>query len=66
MFAANDLGISSMTLTGSAGGIITPAAVGFVAERAGIHAGMGIVVLMTLLLLTTIMIHSISREESKQ
>lgn len=52
----NDLGISWMTLAGSAGGILTPAAVGFVAERAGIQAGMGIVAVMTVLLFATILI----------
>lgn len=52
----NDLGISWMTLAGSAGGILTPAAVGFVAERAGMQAGMGIVAVMTVLLFFTIMI----------
>ena len=52
----NDLGISWMTLAGSAGGILTPAAVGFVAERAGIQAGMGIVTVMTVLLFATILI----------
>ncbi len=35
----NDFGCSVMILTGSAGGVITPALVGFAAERAGIRAG---------------------------
>ena len=52
----NDLGVSWMTLAGSAGGILTPAAVGFVAERAGIQAGMGIVAAMTVLLFAAILI----------
>lgn len=52
----NDLGISWMILTGSAGGILTPATVGFVAERAGIQAGMGVVAVMTVLLLVTILL----------
>jgi len=52
----NDLGVSWMTLAGSAGGILTPAAVGFVAERAGIQAGMGVVTVMISLLLVTILI----------
>jgi len=52
----NDLGVSWMILAGSAGGIITPATVGFVAERAGIQAGMGVVVAMTVLLLATIIV----------
>lgn len=51
----NDLGISAMTLTGSIGGIITPAAVGFVAEHAGIQVGMGIVVGATVMLLVMIL-----------
>ena len=38
----NDLGVSNMVLIGSFGGIITPALVGMVAEKAGIHAGMGV------------------------
>lgn len=52
----NDLGVSWMILAGSAGGIITPATVGFVAERAGIRAGMGVVVVMTVALLIIILI----------
>ena len=58
----NDLGVSAMTLAGSAGGIITPATVGFVAERAGIQAGMSIVVGTTVLLLVTIMISTLSKQ----
>ena len=52
----NDLGVSWMILAGSAGGIITPATVGFVAERAGIQAGMGVVVVMTFALLITVLV----------
>lgn len=51
----NDLGVSTMIFTGSVGGIITPAVVGMVAEQAGIQAGMGVVVVVTVLLLTTIL-----------
>ena len=51
----NDLGVSNMVLIGSFGGIITPALVGMVAEKAGIHAGMGVVVCVTVLLLITIL-----------
>ena len=51
----NDLGVSNMVLIGSFGGIITPALVGMVAEEAGIHAGMGVVVCVTVLLLITIL-----------
>ena len=51
----NDLGVSTMILVGSAGGIITPAAVGMVAEKAGIQMGMGVVVAVTVLLLITIL-----------
>lgn len=50
----NDLGVSWMILAGSAGGIITPTLVGFVAEFAGIQAGMGVVLGTTALLLVTI------------
>ena len=51
----NDLGVSNMVLIGSFGGIITPALVGMVAEKAGIHAGMGVVACVTVLLLITIL-----------
>ena len=51
----NDLGVSNMVLIGSFGGIITPALVGMVAEKAGIQAGMGVVVCVTVLLLITIL-----------
>ncbi len=51
----NDFGCSVLILTGSAGGILTPMLVGFVAERAGIRAGMGLVVLYTGLLLASIL-----------
>jgi len=56
----NDLGCSIMIFTGSAGGIITPALVGFVAERAGIRAGMGLMVGFTALLLLSIILSVIS------
>lgn len=52
----NDLGCSIMIFTGSAGGIVTPALVGFVAQRAGIRAGMGLVVVCTALLLVSILL----------
>lgn len=52
----NDLGCSIMIFTGSAGGIITPALVGFVAESAGIRAGMGLIVAYTALLLLSIIL----------
>lgn len=59
-FHGNDLGISAMTLASSAGSIITPAAVGFVAEEAGIPVGMGVVGGITILLLITIVISILS------
>lgn len=52
----NDLGVSWMILAGSAGGILTPALVGFVAEWAGIRSGMAVVAGMTGALLVTILI----------
>ena len=57
----NDLGVSWMILAGSAGGILAPATVGFVAERAGIQAGMGVVVATTILLLVTILFSVFSK-----
>lgn len=61
----NDLGVSTMIFTGSTGGIITPAVVGMVAERAGIQVGMGVVVLVTVLLLGTILISVFSKGEKE-
>ena len=58
----NDLGVSTMILVGTAGGIITPAVVGAVAEKAGIQMGMGVVVAVTVLLLATILISVFSKE----
>ncbi len=52
----NDLGVSTMILIGTTAGIITPAIVGMVAERAGIQMGMGVVVAVTVLLLIMILI----------
>ena len=57
----NDLGVSTMILVGSSGGIITPAVVGLVAEEAGIQMGMGVVVAVTVLLLATILISVFSK-----
>lgn len=62
----NDLGCSTMILTGSVGGIITPAIVGFVAERAGIQAGMSVVVALTALLLLVIIISVLSVGKSEK
>lgn len=62
----NDLGCSLMIFAGSAGGIITPALVGFVAEHAGIRAGMGLVVILTLLLLISILLSVWSDHLSKK
>ena len=50
----NDLGVSTMILIGSTGGIITPAVVGMVAQKAGIQTGMGVVVAVTVMLLAAI------------
>lgn len=57
----NDLGVSTMILVGSSGGIITPAVVGVVAEQAGIQMGMGVVVLVTVLLLAAILVSVFSK-----
>jgi hypothetical protein len=54
-----------MTLTGVAGGIITPAAVGFVVEHAGIQMGMGVVVGATVMLLIMILISTVSPASEK-
>ena len=57
----NDLGVSTMILVGSSGGIITPAVVGMVAEHAGIQTGMGVVVAVTALLLAAILVSVFSK-----
>ena len=62
----NDLGCSIMIFTGSAGGILTPALVGLVAERAGIRAGMGLVAVFTALLLLSIVLSVVSVKTSKK
>ena len=62
----NDLGVSTMIFTGSTGGIITPALVGMVAEKAGIQVGMGVVVLVTVLLLGTILFSVYSKGGSEE
>ncbi len=61
----NDLGCSIMIFTGSAGGIITPAMVGFVAERAGIRAGMGLILAYTALLLLSVILSVASVQGAK-
>lgn len=52
----NDLGCSFMIFISSIGGILTPALVGFIAERAGIQAGMALVAACTVLLLLSIVL----------
>jgi fucose permease len=53
-----------MIFTGSAGGILTPALVGLVAEQAGIRAGMGLVAVFTALLLLSIVLGVVSVKKS--
>ena len=60
----NDLGCSIMIFAGSTGGVITPALVGFVAESAGIRAGMGLIVVYAALLLLSIIL-SVASPRSK-
>ncbi len=62
----NDLGVSNMILIGSTGGVVTPALVGIVAERAGIHMGMGVVVIVTMLLLATILFSVFSKTVTEE
>lgn len=61
----NDLGLSTMVLIGTTGGIITPSLVGVVAENAGIQMGMGVVVAVTVLLLLTILFSVFSKDSAK-
>ncbi len=55
-FQGNDMGCSLMSFLGSVGGIITPALVGFVAQRAGMQAGMGVILWVTALLMAMILL----------
>lgn len=62
----NDLGVSTMIFIGSTGGIVTPAIVGMVAEKAGIQVGMGVVVAVTVMLLATILFSVFSKGGNDQ
>ncbi len=61
----NDLGCSVMMFIGTAGGILTPALVGIVAEAQGIAAGMAVVVAATVLLLCSILLSVLSVRRSR-
>ncbi len=61
----NDLGCSVMLLIASAGGILTPALIGVVAENAGIRSGMGVVLADIVLLLVSIFISVLSVRKKK-
>ena len=60
----NDMGCSVMILTGTAGGIITPALVGRMAELAGIQSGMGVVAVVSALLLISIVLGTAGERRS--
>lgn len=62
----NDLGCSVMLLIASAGGILTPALIGVVAEHAGIRSGMGVVLADIALLLVSIFISVLSVRKTKK
>lgn len=55
-FKGNDLGCSMLSFFGSIGSIITPAVVGFVAQQAGIQAGVAVILGVTVLLLFIILL----------
>ena len=59
----NDFGCSIMILTGSIGGVLTPALVGFTAEQAGIRAGMGLVAVFIGLLLISMILSVLSMKQ---
>ncbi len=61
----NDLGCSMMIFGGSAGGIITPALVGLVAEKRGISAGMGLVAAYTALMMAVIVVAVCFKDRKK-
>ena len=60
----NDFGCSIMILTGSIGGVLTPALVGFTAEQAGIRAGMGLVAVFIGLLLISMILSVLSMKQN--
>lgn len=60
----NDLGCSLIMFLGTVGGIIAPALVGVVAEKAGIAAGMAVVVASTALTLCSILLSVFSVRSS--
>lgn len=62
----NDLGCSFLMLSGSLGGVITPAIVGLVAEKSGIAAGMGVVAAATGMLLLSIVASVLLNRRLKQ
>ena len=62
----NDLGVSTMVLVATTGGIVTPAVVGLVAEKAGIRMGMLVVVAVTVLLLAAILVNVFDKGEPKK
>ena len=64
-FAACFVGAGEALKLGVAGGIIAPAAVGFVAEHAGIQMGMGVVVGVTVMLLIMILVSTLSPSKEK-
>ena len=59
------MGCSVMILTGTAGGIITPALVGQMAEWAGIQSGMGVVAVVSALLLASVILSTVSEKRSE-
>ena len=59
-YSTGEMDCSIMILCGSIGGVLTPALVGFVAEHSGIHAGMGLIVALTGLLLAAILLSVVS------
>jgi len=61
----NDLGCSVMLLIASAGGILTPALIGIVAEGAGIRSGMAVIVADIVLLLISIFVSVLSAPKTK-
>lgn len=52
----NDFANSMMIFTGAIGGIVTPMIVGFIAENAGIVAGMKTIIVLTFMMLVSIII----------
>lgn len=62
----NDVGCSMLNFMPSFGGVITPALVGFVAEKGGIQKGMELLIVLTIVLLVIVLCTAFIMREVKE